>query len=185
MDQAEETLGLQKQQADSGDSDLFSRLKRDLDDFISQPLETSEVFIYITIAISLTAVLVHLTAQTFFFTSSYFEEPNLYHIWPRIDQITHALSAMALTAVLCNFNLPYSLKKKWVVGLALSFVLGLLWEAAEYLTAPYWGWIKIATADTLLDLWQDFLGASFSVLLYSHLVRKPRVYRLEFDVDTG
>lgn len=151
-------------------------------EFRRQPLETSPFFIYITAITTLLAVLVHLTAQTYFFTSSYFEEPNLYDVWPRIDEITHALSAMALTAVLCNFNLP-SFRWKWIITLIFSFILGSLWETAEYLTAPYWGWIKIATSDTLLDLWQDFLGASFMVLLYSHLVRKPRGFRVEFNLS--
>ncbi|MEM3608713.1 MAG: hypothetical protein QW238_07620 [Candidatus Bathyarchaeia archaeon] len=150
--------------------------------FRDRPLETTRAWVGTTLIMASLALLVHLTAQTYFFTSNYFEPPNLYDVWPRIDQVTHALSAMALTATLCNFNLPYSLRRKWIVGLGLSFILGLLWEGAEYLTAPQWGWIRIATADTLLDLWQDFLGSSFAVLLYSHLVRRPsRVWRLGWE----
>lgn len=147
-------------------------------------LETNTSWIVTSLLLTVLAVLVHLAAQTCFFTSSYFEPPNLYDVWPRIDQVTHALSSMALTAALCNFNLPYSLRRKWIVGLGLSFILGLFWEGLEYLTAPHWGWIRIATADTLLDLWQDFLGSSFAVLLYSQVVRRPRLswmYRIGWE----
>ncbi|MGC8850237.1 MAG: hypothetical protein ACP5QI_07170 [Candidatus Bathyarchaeia archaeon] len=149
-----------------------------LREFRDEPFETTRLWITVTLILGFSAVMVHVTAQTYFFTSSYFEEPNLYHVWPRIDEVTHALSSMALTAALCNFNLPHSLRRKWIVGLSLSFIFGLFWEAMEYLTAPYWGWIKISLSDTLLDLWQDLLGAGFAVLLYSHLVRKPGKFRM-------
>ena len=58
--------------------------------------------------------------------------------------------------------------------MTLSVLLGGIWEIAEYATAPFWGWIHVATSDTLLDLFQDLLGASFAILLYSHMVRRPR-----------
>ena len=144
-------------------------------------LETRRTWLYFSTAVTFLAVMVHLTAQTYFFTSSYFSGPNLYDIWPRIDQITHALSSLALTATILNFNLPLSFRQKWIVALILCFGLGCVWEFAEYLTAPFWGWIHIATADTLLDLWQDFLGASFAVLLYDHVVKPRVVWLVEFS----
>jgi hypothetical protein len=142
--------------------------------FLKQPLETNKAWIVFSIWAAAVAVLIHLSAQTYFFTSSYFSGPNLYDVWPRIDQITHALSSLALTAAILNFNLPLSFRKKWIIALTLSVLLGGIWEIAEYATAPFWGWIHVATSDTLLDLFQDFLGASFAILLYSHMVRRPR-----------
>jgi len=146
--------------------------------FLDQPLETNRTWIAFSIVAATLAVFVHLTAQTYFFTSSYFSGPNLYDVWPRIDQITHALSALALTAAILNFNLPLSFRKKWIVALALGFLLGGVWEIAEYATAPFWGWIHIATSDTFLDLFQDFLGASVAVLLYTRLVWKPKIRKM-------
>jgi len=138
-------------------------------------LETTRTWIMITVMFVATAILIHVTAQTYFFTSGYFTDPNLYDVFPRVDEVTHAVSAMAVAAAVLNFNLPLTFRKKWMVAMALGFLIGSIWEVAEYITAPIWKWIHISTTDTLLDLWQDFLGSSFSILLYSHLVRTPRL----------
>jgi len=128
--------------------------------------ETNHTWILATVTVGLLALLIHCAGQTSLFTHDYFSEPNLYHTWPRFDELTHPLSSAAATALILNLNLPLSFRKKWVVALAAGMVFGLGWEVAEYVAAPFIGWIRIDPVDTLLDLHQDFYGSALAVLFY-------------------
>ena len=104
----------------------------------------------------------------------YFEEPNLYHVWPRFDEITHPLSSCAVTSILLNFNLPMTYRKKWIISLVFGMIFGFIWEILESIVAPM-GLVKITLVDTLLDFHQDFYGSALAVLLYTITMRESRV----------
>ena len=127
--------------------------------------------------ISTLAVLTHLIAQTNWFTHSYWVEPNLYHTWPRVDEITHALSANASTSITLNLNLPMSYRKKWAVGWIIGMLMGSNWEISEWIA---WilrlvSWIRIDLGDTGLDFHQDFYGATLAICVYIIIMQRGRI----------
>ena len=138
-------------------------------------LETNRHWLLFTFLIIWLAIFVHITAQTAGFTDSYSGGANWYNNpgTAIVDVFTHPLSSMMLTAIILNFNLPFSFRRKWLVALLFGIIGGMFWEGGEYFTAPFWGWIEITTLDTLKDLWTDFLGSAFAVLLYIHVVKHP------------
>jgi len=133
--------------------------------------ETTRKWIIFTVIMGLFSIFVHTAGQTGGFQHGYFEEPNLYHTWPRFDDITHPLSSCAVTSILLNINLPMSYRKKWITALILGMVFGLIWEALEFIVAPT-GLIRMTPVDTLLDFHQDFYGSALAVLLYTIIMRE-------------
>jgi len=147
-----------------------------------QILETNRSFIIFTGFVCFLAGFIHFLGHTMFFTTGFFEEPNLYTVWPRFDQITHSLSSCAVTSFILNFNLPLSFKKKWSVALLFGIFLSFLWEAWEYISFYFlsnvFHWINISNIDTLLDFHQNFYGAVLAILVYTILV-KPRIILID------
>ena len=137
-------------------------------------LETTRKWFIFTILISFTSIFVHTAGQTGGFKHGYFEEPNLYHVWPRFDEITHPLSSCAVTSILLNLNLPMTYRKKWIISLVFGMVFGFIWEILEFIVAPM-GFVKITLVDTLMDLHQDFYGSALAVLVYTIIMRESRV----------
>ena len=133
--------------------------------------ETTNKWIFITGVIIIAALFVHFLGMTGGFTHGPFEVPNWYHTWPRFDEITHPLSSCAVTAILLNFNLPMSYRKKWIISLILGMVLGILWEIIELIVSTSLWWMVISPVDTLLDLHQDFYGSVLAIFGYTITMR--------------
>ena len=114
-------------------------------------LDTSYEWIYFTGFIGFTAIGIHLLA-----------EYNLhwYDVTP-IDRFTHAISGMAITAIVLNFNLTSQRKFYYTIAIAASWIAFIGWELFEaifvYLNPD--GFIEISNWDTAVDLWIDFLGS--------------------------
>lgn len=138
--------------------------------------ETTRSWVIFTIFISIVALVVHFSGMTDGFRHPPFEEPIWYHTWPsekapRFDEITHPLSACAVTAIVLNFNLPMSYKKKWIISLIIGMIFGSIWEFVEFISVAFIDWMKISPTDTLLDFHQDFYGSVLAVLLYTITMR--------------
>ena len=138
-------------------------------------LESNRSWVVITALSGILAPLIHLFGQTAGFTHDYFSEPNYYHTWPnnrcpRFDQITHVFSSYAVCNIIQNFNLPGRFYFKDVFSFLISVGFQLLWEFAEWLVAPWMGWVHIDPMDTIFDLKNNSLGAIASLYLYHKVV---------------
>jgi len=128
-------------------------------------LDTSYEWIYFTGFVGLIAIGIHLLA-----------EYNLhwYDVTP-IDRFTHAISGMAITAIVLNFNLTNQRKFYYTIAIASSWAAFIGWELFEaifvYLNPD--GFIEISNWDTAVDLWIDFLGGLSICFLCDELTEWP------------
>ena len=143
----------------------------------NQILETNQLWILLSLISAAVAIFVHVFGQTAGFTSSYWAEPNFYHIWPspecpRFDQITHPLSSFAIAMLLLNLNLPYKFHFKTGVVFLIAVGFMVIWEVSEYVLAPLFGWVIIDMIDTRYDFWNNCLVIGWAFYGYHRIVRE-------------
>lgn len=116
-----------------------------------EPFDTSRPYAYFTVFIGLTAISAHLLAEYYF---------HIYDITP-VDDFTHGLSGMAVTAAILNLNLTRNRKLYYAVGIGASWIAFVGWEVFEgvYFHFNPLGMIQTNAWDTVKDLWVDSLGA--------------------------
>lgn len=128
--------------------------------------QTTTTFLKYTFFISLLFLFIHSMGQTYYFTSNYFEAPNLYDIWEPFDKITHSLGGMFFISMVLLLNFRSTFRVKAIISLFVLMWIGIFWEIIEFGIAPFMNWMSFDFTDMAVDLYMDFLGASTSLMFY-------------------
>lgn len=128
-------------------------------------LDTSYEWLYFTSFIGLAAIGIHLLVELGF---------HWYDVTP-IDNFTHAISGMAITAIVLNFNLTSKRKFYYPIAIGAAWIAFVSWEVFEaaYVHLNPGGIIQINDWDTAVDLWIDFLGGLAICFLCDELTEWP------------
>lgn len=115
-------------------------------------LDTSKEWILFTGFIVLLAVGIHLLME---YSLHWYDDPV-----KDIDTFTHALSGMAITAVILNLRLTQNRLFYYPLAIGASWIGFISWEIFEFYASQIPGsYIEIDFWDTIIDLWVDSLGA--------------------------
>jgi len=137
-------------------------------------LETNKEWLCLTYIVSLWAFFFHFWGQTSgsFQWHDFFSAPNFYAIFWWWDKFSHLFTAIAISMIIQNFNLPHKFKFKPLFTFIIAGVLFTEWEHMEYILADSLGWMEISFWDTMVDIKNNICGVVIGMYAYEKVVLK-------------